>query len=196
MSWYAQTPALRSRQLFTDLAVAVWVLVWLRIGTAVHDAVSRLAAPGRSLEDAGEQLAGGLSGAASRAGDVPLFGEELSGPLDRAAGAGTALAAAGAAQQDAVSLLATLFALVVAGLPVLVVVAFWLPSRLRFARDHRAALALRDDVELWALRGALHRPLPVLAVLGSDPVGRWRRGEPGAAEALAALERRARGLRG
>ena len=26
------------------------------------------------------------------------------------------------------------------------------------------------------------------------PVGRWRRGEPGAAEALAALERRARGL--
>ncbi len=195
MSWYAETPALRSRQLLLDAAVLLWVLVWLRLGTAVHDAVQRLAAPGRSLEQAGRELSDGLSGAADRADDVPVVGDELSSPLDSASGAGESLARAGETQQDAVALLALVLALVVAGLPVLVVLLRWLPSRLTFARDHRAARALRGDAELWALRAALHRPLPELARLGPDPVGRWRRGEPGAAEALAALEQRALGLR-
>jgi hypothetical protein len=196
MSWYAETPALRSRQLLLDGAVAVWVLVWLRVGVAVHDAVDQLAAPGRALERAGRDLSDGLGGAADRAGDVPLLGDELSDPLSSASGAGDALARAGALQQDAVGLLAVVLALVVAGLPVLVVLLRWLPARLAFAREHRAAVALRADVELWALRAALHRPLTELAGLGPDAVGRWRRGEPGAADALAALERRSVGLRG
>jgi hypothetical protein len=195
MSWYAETPALRSRQLLRDAAVALWVLVWVRIGVAVHEAVQRLAAPGRSLEEAGRELSDGLAGAADRAGDVPLLGDELSSPLDSASGAGESLARAGAAQQDAVGLLSLVLALVVAGLPVLVVLLWWLPSRLSFAREHAAARALRGDDELWALRAALHRPLPELARLGPDPVGRWQRGEPGAAAALAALERRSAGLR-
>ena len=195
VSWYAETPALRSRQLLRDGLVLLWVLVWLRLGAAVHDAVQRLAAPGRSLERAGRELSDGLSGAADRADDVPLLGDDLSSPLDAASGAGESLARAGEASQDAVGLLALVLALVVAGLPVLVVLLWWLPPRLAFAREHRAARALRDDVELWALRAALHRPLPELARLGPDPVSRWRRGEPGAAEALAALEQRAAGLR-
>jgi hypothetical protein len=196
MSWYAETPALRSRQLLLDGAVAVWVLVWLRVGVAVHDAVDQLAAPGRALERAGRDLSDGLGGAADRAGDVPLLGDELSDPLSSASGAGDALARAGGLQQDAVGLLAVVLALVVTGLPVLVVLLRWLPARLAFAREHRAAVALRADVELWALRAALHRPLTELAGLGPDAVGRWRRGEPGAADALAALERRSVGLRG
>ncbi len=195
MSWYAESPALRSRQLLLDAAVLLWVLVWLRVGTALHDAVQRLAAPGRSLERAGRDLSEGLSGAADRAGDLPVVGDELASPLDSASGAGESLARAGEVQQDAVGLLAVVLALVVAGLPVLVVLLWWLPSRVRFAQQHRAARALRGDVELWALRAALHRPLPELARLGTDPVGRWRRGEPSAAEALADLERRAVGLR-
>ena len=195
MSWYAETPALRSRQLLLDGAVAVWVLVWLRVGVAVHDAVDQLAAPGRALERAGRDLSDGLGGAADRAGDVPLLGDELSDPLSSASGAGDALARAGGLQQDAVGLLAVVLALVVTGLPVLVVLLRWLPARLAFAREHRAAVALRADVELWALRAALHRPLTELAGLGPDAVGRWRRGEPGAADALAALERRSVGLR-
>lgn len=194
MSWYAQTPALRNRQLLRDVAVAVWVLVWLAIGVAVHDAVDQLAAPGRALQSAGEQLAGGLSGAATSAGDVPLLGDDLGDPLDAAASAGEALATAGAAQQNAVQLLAVVMALVLAGLPIAWALQRWLPPRLAFAREHRAAVDLREDVELWALRAAMHRPLDELATLGPDPVGRWRRGEPGAAEALAALEQRSAGL--
>ena len=196
MPWYAETPALRSRQLLLDVLVVLWVLVWVRIGAAVHRAVSRLAAPGRELEKAGDGLSGGLSGAAERADDVPLVGGGLSAPLDAAARAGRALERAGAAQQDAVQVLALVLALLLAGVPIAWAVQRWLPGRLAFARDHRAAAALRDDVELWALRAALNRPLHELARLGPDPVGRWRRGEPGAAEALARLERRAQGLRG
>lgn len=196
MTWYAETGPLRTRQLLLDLAVTLWVLLWLRLGVTVHDTVGRLAAPGRELEQAGVGLASGLTGAADRADGVPLVGDGLRAPLDLAAGAGEALARAGAGQQDAVGTLALLLALLLAGVPIAWAVQRWLPARLRWARDAKAAGALRDDVELWALRAALNRPLPELARLGPDPVGRWRRSEPGAAEALAALERRACGLRG
>ncbi len=195
MSWYAETPALRTRQQVLDALVAVWVLLWLWVGDAVHGAVSKLAAPGRELEQAGGGLSGGLSDAADKADGVPLVGAGLRAPLDLAAGAGDALARAGAAQQDAVRTLALVLALLLAGIPIAWALQRWLPSRLAFAREHRAASAMRDDVELWALRAALNRPLHQLAGLGPDPVGRWRRGEPGAAESLAALERRAQGLR-
>ena len=112
-----------------------------------------------------------------------------------ASGIGEAVARAGVAQQDAVGTLALVLALVLAGLPIAWGVQRWLPVRLAWARTAAAAAVLRDDVELFALRAAVHRPLAELAALGPDPVGRWRRGEPGAAEALAALERRAAGLR-
>jgi hypothetical protein len=195
MRWYAETGTLRTRQLLTDAAVGLWVLLWVRIGVGVHAAVQRLAAPGRELEEAGRGLAGGLSGAAEQADDVPLLGGGLRAPLDAAAGAGEAVVRAGVAQQDAVGTLAMVLALVLAGLPIAWAVQRWLPARLAWSRTAAAAAVLRDDVELFALRAAVHRPLAELAALGPDPVGRWRRGEPGAAEALAALERRASGLR-
>ena len=195
MHWYADDPSLRRRQLVLDAAVALWVLLWLRIGRAVHSAVDRLGAPGRELEEAGTGLADGLSSAASRADDLPVLGRGLSGPLDGAASAGEALARAGTAQQDAVGTLALVLAVLLAGIPVGWAVQRWLPRRLAFRRDRAAAELLHDDVELWALRAALERPLHEIAALGPDPVGRWRRGEPGAAEALAALQRRAQGLR-
>lgn len=53
MTWYAETGPLRTRQLLLDLAAALWVLLWLRLGATVHDTVGRLAAPGRELEQAG-----------------------------------------------------------------------------------------------------------------------------------------------
>lgn len=52
MTWYAETGPLRTRQLLLDLAVTLWVLLWLRLGVTVHDTVGRLAAPGRELEQA------------------------------------------------------------------------------------------------------------------------------------------------
>ena len=59
-TWYAETTELRRRQIAVDLAVALWVLLWLRIGRALHDGVQRLAGPGVELQEAGAGLAGGL----------------------------------------------------------------------------------------------------------------------------------------
>jgi len=56
MTWYAETADLRRRQIATDALVALWILLWLRIGRAVHDGVQRLAAPGVELEQAGRKL--------------------------------------------------------------------------------------------------------------------------------------------
>jgi len=195
MRWYAEAGPLRTRQLVTDAAVVLWVLLWLRIGRGVHEAVSQLAAPGRQLERAGDGLSGGLADAAQSAADVPFVGGGLRGPLDAAAGAGSALARAGVAQQEAVAFLAVLLGLLLAGIPIAWALQRWLPGRLAWARAAGAATTLRNDVELFALRAAVHRPLHELATLGPDPVGRWKRGEPGAAEALADLELRALGLR-
>jgi hypothetical protein len=195
MTWYAEAPDKRRAQMIIDALVALWVVLWLRVGLAVRDGVSRLAAPGRELEEAGDGLAGSLSRAAERADGVPLLGDGLRSPLDAAAGAGETLARAGSAQQDAVGTLALLLALVLAGLPLLLVLAPWLRDRLSWSREATAARALREDVDLLALRAATSAPLPALAALGPDPVGRWRRGEPGAAQQLAALELRRLGLR-
>lgn len=195
MSWYAETPVLRRRQITADLVVALWVVLWLRIATGVHDAVQRLAAPGVELERAGTGLSDGLRGTADRVGRVPGLGGGLRGPLDAAAEAGDLLVGAGAAQQEAVGTLALLLAVVVGGLPILVVVARWLPGRLAWRRDAVAADRLRGDVDLLALRAAASAPLPRLAALGADPVTRWRAGDADAGRALAALELERLGLR-
>ena len=194
MRWYAETGPLRRRQLLTDALVLLWLVLWVRIGLAVHGAVSRLAAPGRQLEQAVDGLADGLTGAAESTSELPLVGGSLRGPLDAAAGAGSALARAGVAQQEALAALALLLALLLAGIPIAWMLQRWLPGRLAWARTAGAAVALRGDVELFAMRAAVHRPLHELAALGPDPVGRWQRGEPGAAQALADLELRAAGL--
>jgi hypothetical protein len=195
MKWYAETSSKRTIQQLADGVVGLWTLLWLWAGNAVRDAVRRLGAPGRELEEAGAGLASGLTGAAERADGLPVVGGALRAPLDAAAGAGDALARAGVAQQEAVGTLALLLAVAIAGPPILLAVLLWLPGRVRWGRDASAADRLRGDVELMALRAATSSPLHDLAALGPEPVGRWRRGEPGAAHALSALELHRLGLR-
>ncbi len=196
MTWYAEQGALRLRQQALDLGVLVWCWVFLRLGQRVHETVLALQEPGRQLQSAGSDLGGSLGSAAERAGSAPLVGDALREPLDAAARASRAVSDAGAAGQDAVAALALVLALVVALLPIGYVLARWLPHRVGYAREASAANAMRGDVELLALRAAATLPLHRLARLGDEPVGRWRRGEPGAAEALAELELRTLGLRG
>jgi hypothetical protein len=195
MTWYADLPGLRSRQLLLDLVVLAWVVLSAWLGRAVHQAVQALAAPGRELQEAGDGLVQGFGGAADRVAGVPGVGRALRAPLDAGAGAGELLVEAGAAQQDAVGTLALVLGLVVGGLPVLLVLARWLPGRLRWSREATAARRLAGDVDLLALRAAVGAPLPALARLGPDPVTRWRAGDADAGRSLAALELRRLGLR-
>ncbi len=194
MKWYADDRRLRARQLVLDGAVLLWCLLFLRLAQVVHAGVLRLQEPGRELQAAGTRLADGLGSAADRVAGAPLVGGRLREPLDAAAGAGRAVAAAGASGQQAVGHLALVLALVVVLVPVGAVLVRWVPYRVRYAQEAAAAVLLRGDVELLALRAATSLPLSRLARLGPEPVARWRRGEPGAAEELAALELRSLGV--
>jgi hypothetical protein len=198
MKLYADLWPRRAGQLAGDLLLVVWIWAWVRVGVAVHHAVSELAVVGRQVEQSGAGLAGNLGEAGRRAAGVPLVGDELRSPFDAAAGAARALAEAGRDQQEAVSDLALLLGWVTALVPVAVVVLVWVPRRVAFVR--RAAAARRhldsaEDLDLFALRAMAGQPMHRLARVSEDPVGGWRRGDVDVVRRLARLELRACGLR-
>ncbi len=201
MKLYADTPARRTRQVVADLFVAGWTAFWVWLAVTVHDLVNRLQAPGRTIESAGESLAGNLNDAGARAGELPLVGDRLREALEKAAGSGDRLADAGRAGQEAVSQLALLIAVALVAVPVLLVLVIWLFARLRWSREATAAARMiaagevgaADD--LFALRALARQPLRRLRRIGVDPAAAWRRGDAEVIDALAALELRSIGLR-
>lgn len=195
---YAQTPGRRSRQLLGDLAVLAWVAAWVAMARWLHDQVLRLAAPGRSLEDAGRGLASSLDDAGQRVGDVPFVGRALRAPLSAAGDAGRTLERAGTVQQDAVAQAAIWIPVALVAVPILYVLLRWCVARLRWMRQANAAARIRSDgadLDLFALRALASQPLPVLRRVAPDPAASWRRGDQEVVQALAQLELRELGLR-
>ena len=198
MIWYAETPARRTRQAVTDLAMLVWLVGCLLLGRFVHDVVSALAAPAYGLRDASHRVDAGLAQTSDRLADVPLVGDRLRGALDPLSGANGDVDRAAADFVAAVDRLALIAGVLAALLPILAVLVPWLWVRLRFARRAGAAHRLLDggaDADLFALRALAAAPLPVLAAIDRDPAGAWRRGDPDVVGRLAALELRRCGLR-
>lgn len=198
MKLYADAPARRARQLVADLLVLLWVLAWVQVGRAVHDTTMALAAPGRRLDDAGTGMAGNLDDAGGRLGDVPLVGDEVAAPFERAAEASRGVASAGREMVAVVEDLALWLGVVTALVPVLLVLLVHLPLRWRFARRATAGARLAGsgrDLDLFALRALATQPLHVLARVADDPAGAWRAGDPAVVARLADLELRAAGLR-
>jgi len=204
---YAASPARRARQVAADLGVLAWAVVCVVTGVAVHGAVVALADPARSLARGADGLGDQLGGAADAAGRVPLVGDELAAPLSGASGSALDVATAGTELATTIGHLALVLGLAVALLPVLLVVAVWLPVRLRFARRAGTAAAWMsggsDDgegggaearTELLAWRALGSQPLGVLARVSADPLGDLRRRDPRTTAALADLERRSIGL--
>lgn len=195
MGLYADVPGLRTRQAVGDVLVVAWVALWVVIGRTVHEQVSRLAAPGRTLEDAGLSLEDGLRSAGREVARTPLVGDELQVPFDGAGDAAASLAAAGTAVQDGVGRAALLTALAVAAWPIALVLVGWVVHRWR--QVHRAAVGRRlvasaHGRELLALRTLAHAPLRSLA---DDDVAGWRERDPVALDRLAAREARRLGVR-
>lgn len=195
---YAQHPALRLRQLGSDVGVLAWLVLWVLVARAVHGSVLLLAEPGRAVQDLGSSVAETMSAAAGAAEDVPVVGDGLSAPFDALSAAGGSVSGAGLAAQDAVGTLATVLPVVLVLLPVGWLVLGWLPWRLRYARDAAAATRLltgTPDLELLAARAIATAPLSRLAALPAGIGAAWRTGDPGAVRALAELELRRLGLR-
>ena len=198
MKLYADLGPRRAGQLAGDLMMVLWVALWVSFGRAVYESVVQLAGVGESLEHGGTSLAGNLGDAGRTAAEVPLVGDQLRTPFDRAADAAGALAAAGRTQQEVVGQIALLLGVGVAVVPIAVVALLWLPRRLAFARRAGAARRHLDaaaDLDLFALRAVAGQPMHRLAAVSDDPAGAWRRRDLTVVARLAELELRDMGLR-
>ncbi|GAB3985912.1 hypothetical protein V1634_29425 [Plantactinospora veratri] len=198
MRIYADRFPNAARQLLTDLLVVAWIYLWIRAAMWLHDLVQKLAVPGQKLEGAGGGLADNLADAGGKVGRVPVVGDELTSPFEKAAGAARAMADAGREQQELVGELALALALALLVFPLGVVLLGWLPLRVRWMRRAGAARALRSAPagrDLLALRALANQPIRRLTRIDPDVAQAWRRGDAEAVDALAALELRALGLR-
>ncbi|SDT67361.1 hypothetical protein [Actinoplanes derwentensis] len=198
MKFYADRVPVALRQLLTDIAVVLWVYLWIRVALWIHDTVEQLAVPGQKLESAGSGIAANLAEASGKVGRVPLVGDELTKPFTGAADAARSIAEAGHDQQEFVAQLALILPAIALSVPLALVLFLWLPLRVRWIRRAGVAAAVRDNPagqDLLALRALASQPLTDLAKLGPDIAQSWRSGDPAAVTALADLELRRLGLR-
>lgn len=198
MKLYADLPARRFAQVAADLLMLGWIVLWARIGMAVHASTLELAEPGRRLEGAGRGFRDKLTSAGDNVDDLPLLDDKVATPFREAADAGSSIEDAGRDLVTAVERLATTLGWVTALTPILIVGAFWLAARWRFVRRATAAQSLVDnvdDLDLFALRAMANQPLQRLARISDDPAGAWRRGDADVVRALAELELADCGLR-
>lgn len=197
MKVYADSTARFVTQLTADVLLACWLILWIWVGSAVHDSTLRLAEPGDRAAASASDLSGSLGDAGAFLGDVPVVGDGVAGPFERAAAAADSLAAAGRAERAAVERLALWLSLAVAVVPISVVGLRYVPARVRWIREASAGRRLVDgpaDLDLFALRALAHQPLAALARISDDPAGAVRRDDREVVARLAALELEAHGL--
>ena len=195
---YAETPARRTAQVVADLLFVLWIVLWVWVGHAIHDGTMALAEPGRQTTAAATSMSGGLTDAGEVLRGVPIVGDDVAVPFDKASGASDALADAGRSQVRAVEKLALWLGISIAAIPILVLAAVHLPLRIRFVRRATAGARFIDaaeDLDLFALRALARQPMHVLARVSDDPAGAWRAKDPDVVRALARLELNASGLR-
>lgn len=191
---YAEQGGVRARQVAIDVAVLLWVALWVTLGMHLHDLVTMLAVPGEGLTQVGGSLARGAAGIAGALDDVPLIGEGVAAPFSSLRDAADGLVRAGETTREVAHRLALWLSVIAAGAPIALVLGPWLAWRVLWARRASAARQLRDDpasIRLLALRAAATRPVRELQAVSDDPV-RDLEERP---EALAALELRRLGLR-
>jgi hypothetical protein len=195
MKLYADERVYRTRQVLQDIALLLWIVIWVRVGMLFHDLFAKLTAPGRAIESAGTTLAGTMTDISEEIGGLPVVGDTLRSPFAAAAGAAHDLSAAGQTQQEVVLTIALWLGILLALIPIMFVAYKYLPDRLRWIREASAAHRIKidaDDLHLFALRAVATRPLYELRRAHPDPAGALASGDYGA---LAALELDALGLR-
>lgn len=194
---YATTPGRLIAQLFSDLLVGTWIVLWVLVGLAVHHAVTTIAQVGIQVRDGATGIADNLGSAGQSADRIPLVGDTVAKPLRAASEAALDLAGAGQSLNSTSLWLAVLLAIAVSAPPILAVGMPWLFLRVRFFRRKWTVIALAQTPageQLLALRALANRPLRRLTEVNADPVGAWRRQDPLTVRGLAALELRSAGV--
>lgn len=198
MSFYAGPSAMRTRQVSSDVFVVVWSAFWIWVGMQVMGLVRHVADPLRGLVDSSKDINTQMGTAADQVGGVPGFGERLRKPFDALAGNLTDLVGVAKDQIAAIEQLSNVVGVVVALIPIAMLIAIWLPLRLRFHRTNSAARRFLDspaDLDLFALRAMSNQPLHTLGRVSEDPVGAWRQGDRAIIYQLAEMELRRSGLK-
>lgn len=192
MKLYADRPGRLLAQLLGDVLVVIAVYWAVRLGRGAHEKVGALAVPGREGEAAARDLDGKLRSAANDVGDAPLVGDTLGRPFRALAATSRDLAGTAQSYQDSVADVALLTGVMVALVPIVLVLAAWLPRRLAWVVEASAAVRLMRagpaSTELLAVRALARQPLAHLARLGPGVVTGWRCGDPEAMDTLARLE--------
>jgi hypothetical protein len=197
MGIYAKRPAKMIGQLVGDGFVVVWTIGWGIVALFVHKVIEVLAMPARETAKTAMRLAENFREAASEAAKVPVAGEQLRRPLDSASVSLGTLIQSANDQVASIERLALIVGWLVFLIPVSIVIAFWLPRRIRFYRQAHASQVFLDslaDLDLFALRAMAAQPLYVLAEISDDPVQAWRSGDREVINKLAEIELRRNGL--
>ncbi len=199
MKLYADLPTRVLGQLAGDVAVVIMVYLAVRLGLGTHSRVAELATPGREAERQARALDGKLRGAAGNIDDAPLVGGTIAEPFRDLAGTSRDLAATAQDYQDTVERLAVLAGVLVAAVPIVILLAVWLPRRLAWVMEASAAARLvRGSAaasDLLAVRALARQPLRDLARLDPAVLTAWKAGDPAATATLARLELAELGLR-
>lgn len=199
MKLYADRPGRLLTQLLGDILVVIAVYWAVRLGRGAHEKVGALAVPGREAEEAATSLDGQLRSAANDVGDAPLVGDTLSRPFRALASTSRDLAGTAQSYQDTVADVALLTGVMVALVPIVFVLAVWLPRRLSWVLEASAAQRLMRAgpaaTELLAVRALARQPLSRLARLGPEVVTGWKAGDAASTATLASLELDELGLR-
>ena len=200
MKLYADRPLRLVNQLLGDVLVLLAVYLCVRLGRATMDKVAALAGPGRDAEAAARDVDGQMRDAAGGVADAPLVGGTLAKPFQALGEASRDLAATAQDYQDAVADLARLAGLLVAGLPILLLLAIWLPRRLAWVAEASAARRLLKagpaGADLLAVRALARQPLRRLSRVDPDVIRGWKADDPAATAQLARLELDELGLTG
>ena len=86
MGIYSTRPGRLAGQIFGDLFVLGWTLVWGAIGIFVNQVIAVLAIPARETARTASKLMGNMRDAAEQAARVPGVGDDLRRPFDAAGG--------------------------------------------------------------------------------------------------------------
>lgn len=143
MKPYAEVPARLARQVVADLLLLVWVAVAVLCGRAVHAQAVASADGAAQLQQGGRSVSTHMKHAGDQLSKIPLVGDDIRTPFDKASHAGDQIAQAGADIVTGLDDLGTMLGLLVAGLLTLTGLVVWGAGRLPWIRRATRAARLR-----------------------------------------------------
>jgi hypothetical protein len=187
---YADVASRRMLQIIADVVALLAIIVFVRVGMAVHDMIASFAVWGERIESAGERLSNSLTNIGETLGNIPLIGGLIGDPFSNASKAAAEWQEVGQDIQDRIGALAVSMGIMTALVPILFVLLIWLVPRLRFAvRAARVRTVAMSPAgrDLLALRALASAPVQDLQAISPDVAAAWRANDDATITALAAL---------